>query len=404
MAAQSFGVSKDVHIRIRGCRERVSVTGSDQAYTVFVSDAAFQQGDAILVEQAARVTVSVPATAAVTVSDCEADVRVEGVSGPVVLERIRGNASLSGLAGVVVRDQAGDLAVRHVATLRGEGTWQGDVSLSGIAGSAEIDHVLGDACVDDAAAVSIGRLDGDLSARSIRGALRLGDVTGDVSMNDVAGDVNLAHGRGDLIAQELRGALDAAEVGGDAVVSVDRLGRVVVRARGDVVLNLPEDANANVEVRAPRGEWVVRAGMRIAAQDDHWMRGTLGRGGERVDVESVESDVVLRAGNTTGPRFEFAAEIDAPFAEMGQEMAAMGRRLAREVHQSVEESLVRAGIYGRRRYYAYGWPGEPALSMHTAPADAESTAGAAERKAILDAIARGELSVDDAIRKLGGQG
>jgi hypothetical protein len=293
----------------------------------------------------------------------------------------------------------GDLAVRRAGTLRGEGVWQGDVSLSGIAGATGIDHVQGDVCVDEAAAVSIDRLVGDLSAHSLRGAIRLGDVDGDVNVNDVTGDVHLARGRGDLIAQQVRGAVDAPRIGGDAVVSVERLSGVVAQARGDVVLNLPEDANAQVHLRAPHGEWVVRAGLRIVEQDSHGMDGTLGRGGERVDVESAEGDVVLRTGNTAGARFDFTAEIDAPFAEMGQEMAAMGRRLAQEVHESVEESLVRAGLDGRRRRYVYGRPGEPAAIGRGAP-----VADSAERKAILDAIARGELSVDDAVRRLGGEG
>ena len=158
------------------------------------------------------------------------------------------------------------------------------------------------------------------------------------------------------------------------------------------------------------GDWVARAGIKIVEQDEHHMRGTIGSGGAKVQIESLHDDVVVRAGSAKEPHFEFSAEFHAPFAEMGQEMAQMGQRIAQEVRESVHESLARSGIghHGRhefrhhhehrRHHHPEEAPEMPSEEWPSGP-----VAGSPERQAILDAIARGELSVDDAIRKLRGE-
>ncbi|MBI4790034.1 MAG: DUF4097 family beta strand repeat protein [Chloroflexi bacterium] len=404
--AQSFSVSEQVRIEIRGCRDRVTVMGWDDVRSVVTDVAARQDGDSIFVEEARRVGLRVPRTASVSIADCDADVRVEGLAGRVELASIDGDVVLRGLTEAVIRDLDGDLVAKGVGSLTGAGRWDGDAALRGIE-QLQIAQVEGDASLGDVGTVTIETIEGDLNIRGLRGALRLGQVDGDVTLHDAAGDLNLARVDGDFVAQGVRGNVDAPEIDGDAVLSLDEVKGVLLRADGDVVLNLPIGTNAEIELDVPHGDWVARAGIRIIEQDEHHMRGTLGSGGPKVQLESLHDDIVVRAGGIPGPRAEFSEEFRAPFVEMGQEMAEMGQRIAQEVRQSVHESLTRSGFrshgsyefrHHRKRRHQHHAPEETVEPEPSGP-----VAGSPERRAILDAIARGELSVDDAIRKLRGE-
>ncbi len=368
---QKFNVSENPRVEIRGCAERVAVFGWDDARTVAVEDAARQAGDTIVIENASRVKVRVPRAAAVTITQCDADVAVRDLSGSVELAEIDGDVALNNLTGAtLVRDLAGDLAVRDVASLKGEGAWEGD-----------------------------------FVARGVK-QIEANTIDGDVSIRAIDGDVKIARVEGDLIVSGIRGAVDAPDVEGDAVISLDAVAAVNLRADGDVVLNLPSDANAELELDAPRGDLVTRANIRIAERDENHLRGTLGSGGPKIQVESTRGDLILRAGE-----FDHAAAFSAPYAAMGREYAEMGRQIADQVKESVEQSLNESGIrrHGRHQYSGFPFDGRR-RDRDAAPREPHAeekprgpAAGTPERQAILDAIARGELNVDEAIKKLTGE-
>ena len=475
MPQQTFTVSDNVRVEIRNCHNRVTVVGWDDARTVAADYAARQDGDTIVVENANKVTVRVPRAATVMISHCEADVRIDDLSGRVELDNIDGDTTLRNLRGeTVVRDLdgslaakdvaslksegdldgdvalrdvanvqiesvdgdinltdvnaaivnqvAGDFAARAVKQLKGDGTWEGDVVLNSVE-ACDIAEVEGDMSATDIGAFKSKNVGGDLSAQNIRSAFAIEEVDGDISIRESAGQIMIEHGGGDLIASDLRGGLTAQDIDGDAVVSFAEAAPLDLRADGDVVVNLPPNANAEIELDAPRGDLVVRANMQVQSQDESHLRGTMGSGGVKIKAESTKSDLIMRSGGAESRHEhighharhgDFSADFDfSSFADMGQ-------RIAAEVRKSVNESLadmpmpeVRTGrhhfqirMHRPGRHHEHRHDREEEYESREEPAEEEATgpvAGSPERKAILDAIARGELSVDDAIKKLTGE-
>lgn len=404
---QTYNVTEDMHLDIRGCRDRVTVMGWDQARSMVADAAARQEGNTFIIENARRLTVRLPRTASVTIADCEADVRVEDLAGRVQLANVRGDVILRGLAQALVRDLDGDLVAKGIAVLTGEGTWDGDAALRGITERLEVNEIDGDASLGDMGAVILHDLDGDLSIRGVRSSLQIGDVQGDVDIRGVDGDLNIARIEGDFALAGVRGVLDAPEIKGDAMVTIDAITSVVLTAGGDVVVNLPSDANADIELDAPHGDLVARGNIQVLESDEHHLRGKLGTGGAPVRIESLHDDLIVRTG-AAAPRTEYGprpfAEFGAPFVELGQDFAQMGRemgrRIAEETRESVEKSLTESGLRRRARR-----SDERSEASETPTEDAPKgpVPGSPERKAILDAVARGELSVDEAIRKIKGE-
>ena len=443
--SQTFTVSENVRVQIRACRNRVTVAGWDDAHSISVDQPARQEGDTIIVEGATKVSVRVPHTASVVIDDCHADVRVDDLAGNVVLANIRGDLALRNLRGEThARDIDGDVIARQVVSLKGEGKWdgaaalhevktfqadeiEGDLVLRG-ADTATIRQVDGDvvlerveqaqinkignsAHLDNIGTVTLQNLEGDLTARGLRGVLTVEAVGGDVNLRDARGRVAIAKIEGDFIASNTQGALDVPEIEGDAVISFDQVAELNLRAEGDVVLNLPADANAELEVDAPEGNIVVRADMKAIGEDENHLRGTLGSGGVKLRVESTEGDVIVR-GSGAGERRhhrEHRQHQREYYRQYAARYAEMGRRIAEEVRESVHASLAEAGIHEHRRKHYWrvgvGIDGDE-VAPREEPAEEKPrgpVAGSPARQAILDAIARGELNVDDAIKKLRGE-
>ncbi len=439
---QTFSVSENARVEIRACRNRVTIAGWDDARAVSVDQSARQEGDTIVIEGATRVNVRVPRHAAITIDDCHADVRLEDLAGNVELANIRGDVALRNLRGEIrARDIDGDVSARQVAALKGEGKWDGDAALHDVKNfqadeiegdlvlrgadavtirqvegtavlerveQAQINEIKGDAHLDSVGAATIQMLEGALAARGVRDALSVESAEGDVNLRDVRGRVAIAKIEGDFIASNAQGALDAPNVEGDAMISFDQVAELNLRAEGDVVLNLPRDANAELQVDAPAGNIVVRADMKATSEDENHLHGTLGSGGVTLRVESMNGDVIVRGGAGEHHRRHREHHHREYYRQYAQQYAEMGRRIAEEVRQSVHASLAEAGIREHRRKHHWrigigiadddAPRAEPVAEKPRGPA-----AGSPERQAILDAIARGELSVDDAIKKLRGE-
>src|SRR5512142_1693944 len=172
MTQQTFTVSQAPQIRVHACKDRVTITGWDDERRVAVDGMARQEGDTILVENAEKVTLRVPRTANVSITGCQADIRLDDLSGPIELADIEGNLALRNLGGeVLVRQLEGDLVARGVASLKGEGTWEGDVSVRGTQ-NLQVQEIEGDIALNDVGAVALEKIDGDLSVRGVRGGLR----------------------------------------------------------------------------------------------------------------------------------------------------------------------------------------------------------------------------------------
>lgn len=464
MTQQTFNVSENARVEIRNCHNRVSVIGWDDAQRVGVDYAARQEGDTVVIENADRVMARVPRGAAIFIAECEADVRIEDLDGRVELSHVGGDVSLRNLRGeVLARDLDGELAGRDLASLKGEGTWDGDVALSNVksfqatqvegdlvinnvesvsvdnvegdtvakgakslkgAGtwdgdtvmrgveSADINEIEGDANLSEMGAAKIQSIEGDLTAFGIRDLLAIDRVKGDVNLRQLGGNVSLERVHGDFIASDVQGAMNVMDVEGDAVVSFAKIAPLDLRAEGDVVLNFPEKADADIELDAPHGDLVAHADIQTTEEDERHVRGTLGNGGIKIRAESTKGDLILRAGGA-GRHFGHAPVNPREFADMGQ-------RIAREVRESMRDSMrdsIRESVRGARgmmrpkikiekhfgRHHRHDHEDRVEEIRDEEKKPRGPAAGSPERQAILDAIARGELNVDDAIKKLRGE-
>ncbi|MBI3741060.1 MAG: DUF4097 family beta strand repeat protein [Chloroflexi bacterium] len=415
MPKQIFAVNPTARVKIRDCQGRVSVYGADGDQVIVEADetVAHQDGETILIERADDVIVTVPRGVTITMENCDADFRLADLTGLVGLENISGDVVARNISDLLIRELNGDLAATRIAHLKGEGTWNGDVSLRGVE-KIEINEIQDDLNIADAGAVTIQTIRGDFSARAIRGALTVQDVHADISLRDLDGALTIARAHADLIAANVRGAVNITDVEGDAVISFAQVADVNLRADGDVILNFPADVNARVELDAPRGALIVHAEMNVTERAEDRVRGTIGAGGATVRAESTRGDLILRVGEARDARARHsgrqhpAAEFAALGAEFGAEARKMGMEIRRKVRESLVESLGESRGRGHRRHLRH------ALKHLHADDDVNTetpheekprgpAAGSPERQAILDAIARGEMNVDDAIKKIRGE-
>ncbi len=329
---------------------------------------------------------------------------------------VEGALVLNNVETAVVDQLDGDMVAKDVKSLKGAGAWDGDMVLRGVE-SAEINEIDGNVNLSEMGAAKIQSVDGDLNALGIRDALALEQVKGDVNLRGIAGTVSLDHVEGDFIASDVRGGLNVLHVEGDAVVSFAEIAPLELRAEGDVVLNFPEKGNADIELDAPRGRLVAHADIHAAEEDEKHMRGTLGSGGTKIRAESTKGDLILRAGGAGRHHAHANVHLHARAEVNTKEFAEMGQRIAREVRASLRESMresmrgLRANVRPEIRIEKH-WRGrhrhrgeERAEELRTEEQKPRGpAAGSAERQVILDAIARGDLSVDDAIQKLRGEG
>jgi hypothetical protein len=220
-------------------------------------------------------------------------------------------------------------------------------------------------------------------------------VKGDANLREVSGSVSLNRVEGDLIVSGARGALHVVEIEGDAVVSMSEVAQMDLRAAGDVVINLPEQGNAEIELDAPRGHLVANADIQVDHEDANHVSGKLGNGGVKIRAESARGDLILRAGGW-GHHVHASIRHEA-YANMGQEIAQQVRDSMRESFKGWRVNVHPKINFKHKKHWGR-WHEEEEDREEEKPRG--PAAGSPERQAILDAIARGETSVDDAIKKL----
>jgi hypothetical protein len=394
MSQRTFPISENTQIQIRHCDERIVVTGWDETRTVATNCDARQEGNTLIIENVEKVMLRIPRATSLLITDCNADVHVDDLTGHVELVKIDGDVSLRNLRGeTIVRDIDGDLSVRDIAQLRGHGVWQGDVALRDI-DACTIDAIEDDLSLRNIGSAEIQKIGGDLSVAGNRGTLSIGEVEGDVNLGEVKARVMIQHIGDDLVASEVNAALDLPDVDGDAVISFAQAVDLKLSAKEDVIIRLPSNSDADLELDAPRGDLIARHEIQINKQDERQLRGTIGKGGAKIQAESTHGDLILEGDQPM--RHAHNRELHQHFARMGQE-------IAQEVRASVRASLADIPQPKHHRHHRVEFhlhDDEPAAEE---PQAVNPGLSQTDRKAILDAIGRGEMSVDDGIKKLRGE-
>ena len=171
--------------------------------------------------------------------------------------------------------------------------------MSGISSRASVKSVSGGIMLDG--------ITGDVDANTVSGALEAQGINGRLNFRTVSGDLTLADGWLER--------LDASVVSGDvtADVDLDPLGGMqVTTVSGEVVLRLPAEADARVNLHSVSGD--VRSEFaelrRSSAPASRSVSGNLGAGSGQVSVTTMSGRVMLLRRPGRGP-----APQDAPPAE-----------------------------------------------------------------------------------------
>jgi hypothetical protein len=165
--------------------------------------------------------------------------------------------------------------------------------MSGISARASVKSVSG--------GITLDGVTGDVDANTVSGAVEAQGINGKLNFNTVSGDLTLAEGWLER--------LDVNGVSGDvtADLDLDPLGGMqVTTVSGEVVLRLPAEADARVNLHSVSGE--VRSEFaelrRSSAPASRSVSGSLGAGSGQVSVTTMSGRVMLlrRAGRETAPQ------------------------------------------------------------------------------------------------------
>ncbi|WP_416957411.1 DUF4097 family beta strand repeat-containing protein [Streptomyces sp. Agncl-13] len=155
------------------------------------------------------------------------------VNGVVLEGGLRG---VGRLGECTFRTDCGEIALDRTGPLKLT-TDSGDISVKEITGHAEV--------TSDSGVVQIRRIDGSAGITSEYGETEIGEVTGDLRL----------HGRdADLLIGRTHGVVDAYSDSGDIRVAEVVGGSVSAASdSGNIEISLPEDADAVLDLRAPKG-------------------------------------------------------------------------------------------------------------------------------------------------------
>jgi DUF4097 and DUF4098 domain-containing protein YvlB len=372
MATATYALGESPTIHINTVQGDLEIRGRDGGEVLVTSDSmpeSRQQADGLTIEQ------------------CEDDLRLTvPVGAKVVLERAEGDVRVLRLQGLEI------------------GAVQGELEAESVRGHVDLRRIEGDVRIRESSQISLGRIGGDLKVESISGACTVQAVDGDARMNDIA-NASLHQVGGDLAISN-GGSCQAGTVDGDvragdlAELSIDRVGGDLIadRAAGNITFkNVDGDVRLHGSVRGldrARVGGDLTFDAALATSD----RCTLDVDGDVSLSVPDESDLTLHAdvgGDVSGvERRGDEGPVDIVW---GEGRARLSLRIGGDL--SVYRSPASAPREPMPQPAApiaaegYGVPEAPR------DAPAEATGGDADL-ALLEAVARGELSPEEADRLL----
>jgi DUF4097 and DUF4098 domain-containing protein YvlB len=226
---------------------------------------------------------------------------------PDVGEIVRGD-----IAGDFLSTSNGSYRVGHVSGRVKILTNSGEIHLASAGKGADLKTFGGD--------IQLGPILGDLKAQTSAGDVRVGPVTGSATVSTSGGDIRIERvsglvvartAGGDVILPAVGGAVQAQTAGGEVRIGiVARMpkGVVIRNDGGDVVLTLPSDAQADLDLRvegpADPEEVLIRSdfpGIAISrGEESQRAVGALNGGGARITVRTSSGSIRIRKGPAAG--------------------------------------------------------------------------------------------------------
>lgn len=241
--------------------------------------------------------------------------------------------------------------------------------------------------------VTIQTASGDLRAHALAGVVRIQSASGDVSVERAEGEIGIQTASGDVQLDQIDGALDTTTASGDCLVRSSAL--TACRAKtasgdltvatplaqdgeyefgsvsGDLLLQVPQETRMTVAMKTVSGDLSCALPSTTTEGGKRNRTLAVNGGGVPVRVKSVSGDCTIRAANSNLPPLRAAAPDRATASPAPVAPAA---------------------------------PADPVTpTAPPAPNAARSGAGEdgfSETLAVLQAVERGELTIDEAMEKL----
>ena len=144
-----------------------------------------------------------------------------------------------------------------------------------------------------------GNVSVDFTIRLPRGVhVRAGSVNGSVSVTGATGEVKASSVNGGIIASSVGGPVSASTVNGSIDVKMGSAGNADLSystVNGSVVVQVPDGFNAEIDFTTVNGQLRSEFPMTISGRiSQRHIRGTVGKGGRRLKLRTVNGNVSLR--------------------------------------------------------------------------------------------------------------
>jgi DUF4097 and DUF4098 domain-containing protein YvlB len=249
----------------------------------------------------ADLTITLPATVAVSVNANHGDVRVDSVKGAVSVTANHGNISLSGITGPVtthINNGDSSFSARSITgpvIIEGHGRdttlsdLSGPVTITGeFFGDAHFEHIRGPIRFHTSRTdFQLARLDGEVEISN----------NADLTTNEAIGPLNLTTRNRNITLQRIAGDVSVTNRNGSVdLTSAPPLGNVTVENRnGSVNVTVPEHAAFNVQADTTNGDVDNDFSLATGGSETHKnFNGTVGQGGPTMRISTSQGDIALK--------------------------------------------------------------------------------------------------------------
>lgn len=343
-------------IQIRHCEGDLEIEGRPEEAVTVEADSmphSVQRDGELLIEECDDdMRVRAPLGARVSVDEVEGDVRIRRLA-ELALGSVNGNLDVTAIGEKCAVGQVeGDARFRETGDLA-LGAVNGDLDVAAISGRSEIGQVEGDMRARDLLDLALGEVSGDLDAEGISGSLKLDRVEGDARLRGTFGGFGPTHISGDL-------SLETSFTPGDTYE---------IAVEGDASVSVPDESNLSLHARVEGDVNGLAASDGSGGFTQVW-----GDGSARLDL-TVNGDLSVRSA---GPVFRGAA---LPTARVPEPSAAPPPPAAPDI--------------------AAGFEPAPPFGAAVDAEPAQPDERADPTLAVLEAVARGEMSPEEADNLLG---
>lgn len=279
--------------------------------------------------------------------------------------------------------------------------------------------------------LTVSTSSGDIEIREIGGRLNLHTASGDVALRQISGDVMVNTASGDLHFERLTGSIDGRTASGDARIEQAALQRFSFQtASGDVSLDAALNGNGPYQIKTVSGDCQLalaglepatgaERGLTVAFKslsgharlgDEFQVRGsgkweTVGAvSGPHLAVTTVSGDLRGALGASSGATDlarQTGAQAGRPSAPPSAPVAGHPALPPAPIPPPVPEVPPIPVVPPADTFASGSAPDEERGSVHTGgPAAPSQPMAEADRLALLEAVERGEVDIEEALRQL----